>query len=78
MTTGTRKAGDFCWINMLTPNPAQAREFFGKLLGWTYVEMPGMGHRIQVGSRDIGGLFDLESPQTPKGMPPLFVIKYAQ
>jgi len=78
MTTGTRKAGDFCWINMLTPNPAQAREFFGKLLGWTYVEMPGMGHRIQVGGRDIGGLFDLESPQTPKGMPPLFVIKYAQ
>ena len=74
MTTGTRKAGDFCWINMLTPNPAQAREFFGKLLGWTYVEMPGMGHRIQVGGRDIGGLFDLESPQTPKGTPPLIGV----
>jgi predicted enzyme related to lactoylglutathione lyase len=74
MTTGTRKAGEFCWINMLTPNPAQARDFFGKLLGWTYVEMPGMGHRIQVAGRDIGGLFDLESPQTPKGTPPLIGV----
>ena len=33
-----------------------------------------MGHRIQVGGRDIGGLFDLESPQTPKGTPPLIGV----
>ena len=33
MTTGVRRTGDFCWINMLTPNPAKAREFFAKLLG---------------------------------------------
>ena len=67
MTTGTRKTGEFCWINMLTPQPAEAREFFGKLLGWTYVEMPGMGHAMQVGGRDIGGLFDLDGPNTPPG-----------
>ena len=48
---GTRKAGQFCWINMLTPQPAQARAFFGKLLGWTYVEIPGMGHSVQVKGR---------------------------
>ena len=46
MTTGTRRAGDFCWINMLTPRPAEAREFFGALLGWTYGEIPGMGHSV--------------------------------
>jgi predicted enzyme related to lactoylglutathione lyase len=70
MTTGTRRTGDFCWINMLTPQPAEARAFFGALLGWTYVEMPGMGHRVQVGGRDIGGLFDVVSPRTPKGTAP--------
>jgi len=30
MTTGTRKAGEVCWINMLTPQPAQARVFFSR------------------------------------------------
>jgi predicted enzyme related to lactoylglutathione lyase len=74
MATGTRKTGEFCWINMLTPQPAEARAFFGKLLGWTYVEIPGMGHRVQVDGHDIGGLFDLESPQTPKGTPPLIGV----
>jgi hypothetical protein len=33
MATGTRKTGEFCWINMLTPQPAEARAFFGTLLG---------------------------------------------
>ena len=70
MTTGSRQSGEFCWINMLTPQPAAARDFFGKLLGWTYVEMPGIGHRMQVGGRDIGGLFDLDGPNTPPGTPP--------
>jgi predicted enzyme related to lactoylglutathione lyase/uncharacterized protein YndB with AHSA1/START domain len=65
-----RKPGEFCWINMLTPQPDEAREFFAKLLGWTYFEMPGLGHGMKVGGRDIGGLFDLNGPQTPKGIPP--------
>ncbi len=74
MTTGTRSAGDFCWINMLTPRPAEAREFFGALLGWTYGEIPGMGHAVQVGGRRVGGLFDLEGPNTPPGTPPLIGV----
>ena len=72
--TGTRKAGDFCWINMLTPQPTEARAFFSKVLGWTYFEMPGMGHGMQVGGRDIGGVFDLNGPNTPPGTPPLIGV----
>ena len=44
MATGIRRTGEFCWINMLTPRPAQAMEFFARVLGWTYFEMPGIGH----------------------------------
>ena len=62
-----RKAGEFCWINMLTPRPAEAMEFFAAVLGWTYFEMPGIGHGIQVGGRDIGGLFDLARPEHAAG-----------
>ena len=70
MTTGSRKTGDFCWINILTPQPDSAREFFSTLLGWSYLELPGMGHRVQVGGRDIGGVFNLDGPNTPPGTPP--------
>jgi predicted enzyme related to lactoylglutathione lyase len=71
MTRGTRKLGQVCWINMLTPKPAEARAFFSHVLGWTYAEIPRVGHRIQVGGRDIGGLFDVVSAQTPQGTAPI-------
>jgi predicted enzyme related to lactoylglutathione lyase len=40
------------------------------VLGWTYDELPGLGHLVKVAGRDIGGLFDLASPNTPPGTPP--------
>ena len=70
MASGVRKTGEFCWINVLTPEPKAARDFFRKLLGWQYSMIPAIGHRIRVDGHDIGGLFDLDSPQTPKGTPP--------
>jgi predicted enzyme related to lactoylglutathione lyase len=74
VTTGTRRAGDFCWINVMTPEPDKAREFFSAVLGWSYTEMPGMGHGVKVGGTDIGGLFDVVSPRTPNGMPPVIGV----
>lgn len=65
-----RKPGEFCWINILTPQPDAAREFFGKLLGWNFFEMPGVGHGVNVGSSNIGGLFDNNGPNMPPGLPP--------
>ncbi len=71
MTTGIRNANDFCWINILTPKPAVAREFFAKVLGWSYAEIPGVGHLIRVAGRDVGGIFDNVSPRTPQGAEPI-------
>ena len=70
MATRLRESGEFCWINMLTPEPESAREFFGDLLGWTYLDI-GLGHSVQVDGHGVGGLFDLAAPTTPKGTPPL-------
>ena len=69
MTTGVRKTGDFCWINILTPDPAGARNFFGQLLGWTFDDLSGMGDLVKVNGHQIGGMFDLNGPQTPPGTP---------
>lgn len=74
MATGLRKPGEFCWINVMTPEPDKAMTFFGGLLGWTFGEIPGLGHSIKVGGSDIGGLFDVVSPQTPDGMPPVIGV----
>ena len=70
MASGPRKPGEFCWFNMLTPEPAKAREFYAQLFDWTYLEMPGVGHVAQVAGHPVGGVFDLASPQTPPGTPP--------
>jgi len=75
MSTRTRRPGEFCWINMLTPEPERARDFFAELLGWTYVEMTGVaGHAVQVGGRDIGGVFDVVSPGRPTAVPMIGVM----
>lgn len=67
----TRKAGQFCWINLLTPQPADARGFFGKLLGWTFTELPEAGAYIaHVGGHEIATVFDQADPHIPPGTPP--------
>jgi predicted enzyme related to lactoylglutathione lyase len=74
MATGIRKPGDFCWINMVTPQPDQASEFFARVLGWTYFEMQGLGYGVQVEGRNIGGLFDLDGPNVPPGTVPIIGV----
>jgi predicted enzyme related to lactoylglutathione lyase len=59
---------------MLTPKTAEARAFFADVLGWSYLELPGIGHLIRVGGREIGGLFDVVSPQTPQGTAPILGV----
>ena len=36
MTARIRSTGEFCWINILTPDLQAAQGFFRQLLGWTY------------------------------------------
>lgn len=74
MAVGARKPGQFCWINILSPEPAKACEFFTKVLGWSYFDMGGMGYGIRVGGKDMGGLFDLNGPNTPPGTPPVIGV----
>ena len=71
MAKGIRKSGEFCWINILTPKPDDARRFFTEMFGWTYADMPDMGGGIiHVGDDPVGGIWDLENPNTPPGTPP--------
>jgi predicted enzyme related to lactoylglutathione lyase len=43
-----REPGEFCWINIISPDLDGTRAFFSALLGWRFPEMPGMGYLIEV------------------------------
>lgn len=59
MTKGKRSYGDFCWINLMTPEIDRAASFFQKLFGWTYAEgVPG-GQLILVDELPAGTIMDL-------------------
>lgn len=72
MTVGNRKTHDFCWINVMTPKAAEAKRFFGDLLGWSFGEMPGVpgGELIRTGTGGAGALMDLDAGALPPGTPP--------
>lgn len=74
MPSGLRKPGEICWFNILTPDPAAAREFLARMLGWSYAEIPGVGHVVEVGGTGVGGLFDVVRPGAPPSQPILGVM----
>lgn len=75
MTAGVRKPGAFCWFNMLTPDLPASKAFYTAIFGWTYFDLPEMGGAIaKVDGLDVGGVWDLNSPNTPKGTPPLIGV----
>ena len=65
-----RQPGEFCWINLLTPQPEEAKAFFSAVLGWTYGEIPGMGWSILADGNAVGGLFDTTGPNSPPDTKP--------
>lgn len=69
-----RKPGEFCWINMLTPSPEEAKVFYSAVLGWTYGEIPGMGWSILANGGAVGGLFDVKGPAGTTHAPQLGVM----
>ena len=75
MATGVRKNGEFCWINIITPRSAEARSFFSELFGWTYMDLPDMGGGIiKVDGHDVGGMWNMESPNMPPGTTPVIGV----
>ena len=36
----TYATGTPCWVDLMTPDPAQAEAFYGQVLGWTYDKQP--------------------------------------
>jgi len=67
--------GSFCWFEVVTSDPEASGEFFGKVLGWTRAAAPvpeGLPpyELLQLGGKDVGGMFSLTEEMKGQGTPP--------
>jgi predicted enzyme related to lactoylglutathione lyase len=66
--------GTFCWNELNTRDPAAARDFYTKALGWSFEAMPmaGGGEYLvaSIGGRMVGGVFDLRGLPGMDSVPP--------
>lgn len=72
--------GTPCWIDAGTTDMAGARDFYGRLLGWTFEEGPpetGGYTLTKLRGRTIGGLMTLTPEQREQGIPPAWTTYFA-
>ena len=68
--------GRFIWYELITSDTANAKRFYGDLVGWTAQDMPmpdGGGEPYSVLSVDgngVAGMMNLGEPMKAEGMPP--------
>jgi hypothetical protein len=72
--------GAFCWIELGTTNQNAAKEFYGKLFGWSFADSemgPGMTYTIfKLKGRDAAACYTLDAAKMP-GVPPHWMIYVA-
>jgi predicted enzyme related to lactoylglutathione lyase len=68
-----------CWWELMTTDVAKAKDFYGKVLGWGYADMP-MGDFdytiVKVGKTDNGGMMPMNGPMW-EGVPPHWMVYFA-
>lgn len=65
--------GQFSWVDLMAPDAAAAKEFYGALFGWTHVDFPTDqgGAYTQFRSRDlaVAGLGEMSEEMKAGGVP---------
>jgi len=66
--------GEFCWIDLSTPDPDKAKPFYQKIFGWEYKDDPipkgGVYTLISVQGKAAGGLYKISPEQEKQNVPP--------
>jgi len=58
--TGERHVGKMVWHDLLTPDPAAAQKFYGKLFGWSFEQKDPLYTEIHLGGKKIGGILQID------------------
>ena len=66
--------GTFCWVDLATPDPAQAKSFYAGLFGWEAEDMPagdqGVYTMLRKDGKYVGALYEQFPEQREQGIPP--------
>ena len=72
--TPTFAPGTFCWVELGTTDSEGAKKFYTDLFGWSFTDNPmgpdGVYTMLKQDGKDVGGLYQLTSDMTSKGIPP--------
>ncbi|HSL59772.1 MAG TPA: VOC family protein [Acidimicrobiales bacterium] len=65
------------WIDLATPDPAAAKQFYGELFGWTFTDedtdQPGVPYTMaRKGEHTAAGMMLLSEEMAASGMPPVW------
>jgi len=73
--------GTPCWFELGTTDQSAAKEFYGKLFGWSANDMPmgpdGVYTIFQLNGRDVGALWTLPQKLRDQGVPPHWGVYFA-
>jgi uncharacterized protein len=74
------EAGCFGWNELGTRDTAAAKEFYGKVFGWTYVdeesERAGTYSVWKVGDAMVGGMLDINAIELPAEVPAHWLVYF--
>ncbi len=75
--------GTFCWIELGTTHPDEAKSFYSKLFGWRTNDIPlpegmdGMYTMLQINKKDVAALHKLQPSDIEQGVPPRWFLYVA-
>ncbi len=65
--------GTFCWVDLATTDPAEAKTFYGELFGWEPEDTPageaGTYTMLRLDGDDVCALYELEAARREMGIP---------
>ena len=65
-----RQFGQFCWYDLITPDPDGALKFYGEVVGWTPKPVPPAYTILEAQGSGVGGVMTLTDEMRAAGVPP--------
>lgn len=66
--------GTVCWSELMTRDPAAAKDYYGKVAGWSFSTMAMDGgtdyHVASIGDKMVAGIMDVARMEGMEGVPP--------
>jgi predicted enzyme related to lactoylglutathione lyase len=65
-------SGGFCWLDLAATDAARAKQFYGAVFGWHFVDRPANGGiftQCHAGGRAVGSLYQMPRSDRERGAP---------